>query len=1137
MKILTLRLRNINSLKGDFKIDFTIPPFKDNGVFAITGPTGAGKTTLLDAICLALYHRTPRMDSISATTNELMTRHTADSLAEVEFEVKGTKYRAFWSQRRSRDKVDGALQQPKVELADAAGQIIADKIGDKNRLIEEITGLSFERFTKSMLLAQGGFAAFLNANANERAELLEQLTGTDIYGQISKKVFERSREARQELDQLNAKAEGVERLTDEQRTDLLSQQAALTLQEAVLQAGLVQTRQQHQWRENLNKAFTAKQNADNHHRQILAETAEAQPALAELATSLPAEALRPLHLALQQAGQALQQTENTLARNQADQGQATARLTGETLLATQLASQIAEGKHAALKQTRQAITDLRQYCSDHTAHASLGQQLGLWGNQFGSLSKQGAALQVLRQALQRAQEEASQRQTAQESRQLDLARQLKTLEHCRQEATAAQLQLTTLLAGRDEDTFRQEWQRLDTRSKHLEQLVQVTSNKIRLEQTSAELQVQLVETETLHCSKVLEVETLRNRYKDLQQQINDKQRLLEQEQRIKSLEAHRAHLQPGESCPLCGSREHPEISAYQALNLSETEISLAAKHTELAAMAEFGIVLGKEASVLEALLATLTTQLKTNQQAQQDLGKQQSQLRQGLQIEALTAESLRELQEANTQALTDLDALQHALATLKANWEATDRRRQESEKTYLEMKAAADVAEEQCRATQQQILSLTQQIQSQEHTFEQEQSQLQQALTQMGYAYPDNSAGWLQARHQDWAEWQRTETSLRTYEQSLPLQEQQAREAKEQQQLWLTEWQTFSDGELPEAASYPDPENKLTTCRSLILETRGQLQKLQGSQHAIQERQAQERIQQDRSNQAWQQALQSSGFTDKEAFLAALLSATRRQELTALKEDLEKRQIETATVLREANRMVDDLQTLALTELDQETLTAELTSLNEQLRELTRQQGEITSTLRAEALRQQSQAALFAEINAKQTDVDLWQHLNSLIGSADGARFRKYAQGLTLDHLVSLANRQLERLHGRYVLNRRSSGELELGIVDTWQGDVARDTKTLSGGESFLVSLALALALSDLVSHKTSIDSLFLDEGFGTLDSETLEVALDALDSLQSNGKMIGVISHIEGMKERIGVQIQIRKSAGIGFSTLEVVG
>ncbi|MGE8397623.1 MAG: AAA family ATPase, partial [Comamonas sp.] len=174
MKILSLRLKNLNALKGEWKIDFRQAPFLDNGLFAITGPTGAGKSTLLDAICLALYHQTPRLSSVGGASNDLITRHTADCLAEVEFEVQGTTYRAFWSQRRARDKVDGALQSPKVELAQvsedsAEGQILTTHSNEKIKRVAAITGLDFGRFTKSMLLAQGGFAAFLNASANERA--------------------------------------------------------------------------------------------------------------------------------------------------------------------------------------------------------------------------------------------------------------------------------------------------------------------------------------------------------------------------------------------------------------------------------------------------------------------------------------------------------------------------------------------------------------------------------------------------------------------------------------------------------------------------------------------------------------------------------------------------------------------------------------------------------------------------------------------------------------------------------------------------------------------------------------------------------------------------------------------------------
>lgn len=220
MKILSLRFENLNSLKGHWKIDFQSAAFIENGLFVITGQTGAGKSTILDALCLALYQQTPRLDKLTQAKNELMTRGEGSCLAEVEFSVKDKAYRVFWGQNRARKKGSGKLQAPTCELAEQSGKVLASKSSDVLKQVVELTGLDFSRFTKSMLLAQGGFAAFLNATPKDRAELLEELTGTEIYAQISKHIFERNKEVQAEFTLLAQQSELIDRLTGPEKVQL-----------------------------------------------------------------------------------------------------------------------------------------------------------------------------------------------------------------------------------------------------------------------------------------------------------------------------------------------------------------------------------------------------------------------------------------------------------------------------------------------------------------------------------------------------------------------------------------------------------------------------------------------------------------------------------------------------------------------------------------------------------------------------------------------------------------------------------------------------------------------------------------------------------------------------------------------------
>ncbi|MBT9432496.1 hypothetical protein JZM24_10825 [Candidatus Sodalis endolongispinus] len=300
-----------------------------------------------------------------------------------------------------------------------------------------------------------------------------------------------------------------------------------------------------------------------------------------------------------------------------------------------------------------------------------------------------------------------------------------------------------------------------------------------------------------------------------------------------------------------------------------------------------------------------------------------------------------------------------------------------------------------------------------------------------------------------------------------------------------------------------------------------QLHELAGS-ISVQQRQREMLAQQAMlSTRQLQEALLASPFADSAALDAALLSPGERDALRA--EALQQQAAE-ALGLVEAARP----PTLPPEE-DGAAVAQHLATLDDMLRQLARRQGEIQQQLDSHQHRLQEQHQLLQQIEDSRDRCQDWGYLNELIGSKEGDKFRKFAQGLTLEHLIHLANQQLARLHGRYQLKRKTQEELELEVMDTWQADSIRDTRTLSGGESFLV--ILALALSDLVSYKTSIDSLFLDEGFGTLDAQTLDIALDALNT---SGKMIGVISHVEAMKERIPVQIKVSKINGLGISRLQ---
>jgi exonuclease SbcC len=285
MKILAIRIKNLASLEGETEIDFTQEPLCSAGIFAITGPMGAGKSTILDALCLALYAKTPRYTQAKETgivihdvgdatiaqgdTRGILRRGTSEGYAEVDFVgIDGQNYRSQWSIKRSRNKPEGALQAYNVSLKNI--QANTDSPGTRTEIlteIERLVGLNFDQFTRSVLLAQGDFTAFLKAGKDEKSSLLEKLTGSQIYSEISKRIFEKHRLEAQELENLNLKKQGVSILTSEEKEDFALRKAELETAILASDKAVIGLSKEKTWYEHLAAFLIKLEEANASHEQ------------------------------------------------------------------------------------------------------------------------------------------------------------------------------------------------------------------------------------------------------------------------------------------------------------------------------------------------------------------------------------------------------------------------------------------------------------------------------------------------------------------------------------------------------------------------------------------------------------------------------------------------------------------------------------------------------------------------------------------------------------------------------------------------------------------------------------------------------------------------------------------------------
>lgn len=1241
MRILAIRIKNLASLEGKIEIDFTAPPLASAGIFAITGPTGAGKSTLLDAICLALYAETPRYiraeNSIDITDVKnstikqgdprgILRDGTADGYAEVDFvAVDGNTYCAAWSVKRAHNRIDGNLQNYEMRLKNISAN--QDIPGKKTEILDEIkrlVGLSFEQFTRSVLLAQGDFTAFLKAGKDEKSSLLEKLTGTHIYSEISKRTFENHRQHQQVLKDLNAQREGIPTLTTEELNQLEEEKKALdsaieehstlitNLKKEIvwheellkLQDSVHHARQQFEEKRSTKTASLPREN----HLKLVTAVQPAAPFFRELKTvreqkehkSKQSEQLQNSLSALNQEKEKLDQiiaqaSQTLLTETQKEQDAIPAlnaaraldvKLSEKNKQVTQAATE-ADNTRLKLEQHQLEVSNIQQ---EAAAIEEQLVQLHDWKVKNETRRQVAEQEYLIISKLQDAEETLTSQKhykkrvenSAAEIGNLTTEKN-KLLEkrgNCLEQLQQSQHDFNTLSSSlADIDTADLEsrqnsvtariqdiisgsaqWQLLQNAKAEADALQRsLLQNKAELEQFTNEL----TKTNSLLEAKSIEKETL--------------SRSLEQTRLIAaaSVEELRATLKPGEPCPVCGSNTHPYTTEHPVLEKVLLELDKNFRQIEKEYLqlltAQSGLDktcshIKKDIAALEGNLAAKTKQVQTINAHWQSLtiyGESGSlaaeEVSNWLQEQLQDQKTKQQLYQAKLQEYhqqkNQLDSFRDKLATQQQEFNAIENEIKDVNRelqSFLEQKAL-EVDEEKKASTN--LLNLKQTLSDYfptEQWFTEWQANPQtfvKRITDFATSWKNNISKTEECSRQQavFSVKLKAMQERRDSMQEELTQKHQALASLQQACAQIgTERKTLFDGRATEEVEAAF-RNAISRARQLLEEKNKEQQNLQTkiTQHTT----TSEQIFRDLHELSHSESMLKERLTEwighynqkentslTETELERLLAYTQdwmeneRSFLRSLDDAL----IQAQSVLHERETILSAHTQLHLSERTlEEVINLEKEAQNNWT-EKSKLSHLIVFRINDDNSNKKKIGRLLDKIAQQAQVVENWSKLNEIIGSADGKKFRQIAQEYTLDLLLTYANVHLELLSKRYVL-QRIPNSLGLQVLDQDMGDEIRTVYSLSGGESFLVSLALALALASLSSSRMKVESLFIDEGFGSLDPTTLNMAMDALERLHNQGRKVGVISHVQEMTDRIPVQIKVSKQQS-GKSKVEII-
>ncbi len=1181
MRILNIRFKNIHSLKGEHEINFQQSPLFNTGIFAITGPTGSGKSTILDAISLALYNRTPRIGQLTRTNVEnygaIITKNTDECFTEVEYLVNGHTFRSKWEISRART---GNLRDYHMEIASLDEDTILDlkksEVPPKN---EKIIGLNYEQFVKSILLSQGEFARFLKANAHERGELLEKITGTGIYRDIGKAAYQKLKEERITLEKQEAKLEGIQLLNDEEIKQLQDNAGILEKNIVLLKTKMDKQNQLLQTKQNIEKTNAEIKQLQTAHEKIKAELQAFEPDMKRL--EMHEKLLRwkdniaelmnlkkKIKDTVQQKTDFEQkipaiETEITnlcIKIEELDTKRVTTRNEFETLKpklkqvkeydneSENLKKSINEvsldlqEKNKHLEKSGQAISKLENtikknkldldksalFLQENTALNDLEENFSAIEekiNQADERDKKVAKL-ISKKEYKTIKNQINgiSREKQLEKITIFIAHKQEQSNKIEQDLGDAERDMNTLQNQRDK--LRDEYQLIKNLGKSAREFSDLNKKYTDFEQKKQAEQKELTDAENDLKQKKHELEIVEKHIEELQARK-------ERQQLEKNYENDRKSLEPGKSCPLCGSKEHPFVRNYSS-DLPETQKQFKQKKEEHKKLVNAIQLLDKKINRHETQINFFLEQLQVNNDEIKKIRIefQQSCEKNNLQLQIDQAGKIKEkedqtllqgkkittviekVQQLSTfqQEITKLSLLHENLTEAVNSNQKLNSWYKQFEK-YIPESSNNQVVLNQLKQKRRQFRVAKEKVNELNHAVSSntkvltEKIQSQKSIEKETFALKEKINN-LTEKRQD---------VLRKRNELLGDNDPEKVESEIQQQLEKFQQEKSS------------AENELTKLKT---EKQNLSDRLQESIDLVEQTQQEKQ----QKLKKLQPNLQALGFESPEKahanFLAVETVNTIREkdkklsrQNTSLSQSLNDKQIE----LKKWNEQDDT--SISKAELEKESATTK-----QEYQKCNQEMGGINSKLKENEQRKTNSRELNEQIEKQRKEVYRWENLARLIGDAEGKKFSKFAQELTLIQLLGLANKHLKNLNERYYIKKsEQQGSDDILVVDQYQGNAERSVKTLSGGESFLASMSLALGLSDLAGKNTKIESLFIDEGFGSLDQETLDIALSALEKLQSEtNRTIGIISHVPSLKERIKTQIELKKTS-TGHSTISI--